>query len=161
MIRLVGNHGVHELNNRGWGAVVMLAWDLGWKPAGTEPPEHWDRLGPSLGAEQTAGPMSILSGLGGPVGWPRADYVSGRGQLVSARDAAGMAAALATIVDDLPTHDPLEGKGVDRLTAPGFPILFVAAGGAVSQRMEMFGGSNKPGFLELIGFLRGGGFRVW
>lgn len=161
MIRLMAPHGSFELNNRGWGAVVMLGWDLGWKPAGTEPPEQWQSLGPVLGEQQTAGPMSILTTNQGPVGWPRADYVSGRGQLVTAEDAANLAGVLESIVDDLPSHDPIEGKNVQPLSAPGFPVQFAGPSGAVTQRFELFGGRNKPGFVELIAFLRKGGFRVW
>jgi hypothetical protein len=141
--------------------LIMLAYERGWQPAGTQPPNHWDRIGKELGAERTVGPLSIIDTGNGPIAWPQADYVSGRGQRIEADDARAFAKVLFSIVDDLPNHDPLEDKATASIEAPGFPLLRLGSLGLVMQPFEVFGGPNKPGFIKLIAYLQAGSCFVW
>ncbi|MEM9066373.1 MAG: hypothetical protein AAGB51_12880 [Planctomycetota bacterium] len=149
------------VNNRGWGMLVHLAYERGWRPAGTEPPRHWDVLGGDAGWQRTVGPVSIIEGPNGPVMWPKADYASGRGQLVTEPDAKAMAAALQSVIDDLPEHDPLDGKADADLRAPVFPHLRMSKGRIVTNAPEAFGGPNKPTYKTLVDFMSRGAFRIW
>jgi len=149
------------LNNRGWSMLVTLAYERGWRPAGTEPPRHWEHIAGDMGMHRTVGPLSIVEGPEGPVAWPRADYASARGQLVTAHDARAMAQALASVVDDLPDHDPLEDKAELDLGMATFPRLRMADGKIITNPPEAFGGPNKRPFKQLVMFLSGGAFRIW
>ncbi|TVQ62379.1 MAG: hypothetical protein EA378_05535 [Phycisphaerales bacterium] len=142
---LRGAGGDFVWNNRGWAMLVHLAWDHGWRPVGTLPPTHWGMHEP--GAV--------------PGDWPRADYVTGRGQRVREDDARNLAEALERCVDDLPNHDALAEKGIPPLQAPAFPVWRHMESGASISPFEVFGGPNKDGFRRFIAFCRAGGFTIW
>lgn len=159
--REIGQGETALINNRGWAMLVTLAYERGWRPAGTEPPRHWEHLAGDMGMQRTVGPLSLIEGPDGPVAWPRADYASGRGQFVTDDDARAMGRALASVVDDLPDHDPLEEKADADLGVAAFPRLRMADGRIITNPPEAFGGPNKGPFKQLIAFLSGGGFRIW
>ena len=147
------------VNNQGWAILVRAAWDAGWRPEGSFPPKHWQRIG-------QADPGPLLGPLRHPttepdVPWPAADYVTGRGQRVLEDDAKALGKALRSIVDDLPNHDALEGKRVGTVKAPVWPALGVLEHGLAKAPFEVFGGPNKPGFLALIEFFEAGTFEIW
>jgi hypothetical protein len=131
-------------NNKGWGMLLMMAWEHGWRPLGTLPPAHWSQI------EEGTLPD-----------WPRADYVTGRGQRIAAEDAAALADALEGLLDDLPNHDPLEEKAVFRLQVPVYPSLRVVKSEFAVSDYEVFGGENKPGLTRFIALCRKGELVVW
>ena len=142
---LRGAHGDFTLNHKGWGLLLMMAWDHGWRPLGTRPPDHWRHVN-----------REAL-----PEFWPKADYVTGKGQRILAEDAAAFADALERALDDLPNHDPLSDKEVARLNIPAFPTMRVVRSEVPTSAVEVFGGENKDGFRRLIEFCRGGELAVW
>ncbi len=131
-------------NNKGWGMLLMMAWEHGWQPIGTLPPVHWSRI------EEGRLPE-----------WPRADYVTGRGQRITAEDAIRLADALESLLDDLPNHDPLEDKAVYRLNVPVYPSLRVVESDIPVTDYEVFGGENKSGLRRFIALCRTGELVVW
>lgn len=144
-VLLRGEQGDFAVNNKGWAMLLRLAWDYGWRPGGTGAPAHW--------TDADSGERTRA--------WNPADYVTGRGQRVAARDAALLAETLASILDDLPNHDPLDDPSVLRISCPGFPsTLFVSASRPINA-FELFGGTNKAGFQSFLAFCRGGGFSIW
>lgn len=142
---LRGPSGDFVFNNRGWVQLLTLAHQRGWQPLGTVEPEHWASV-----------PESRR-----PTAWTSADYCNGKGQRVHPDDARALAAALRSIVDDLPDHDPLEGQIAHTLNVPGYPALRTLTSDRRVNPYEFFGGPNKPGFLAFIGFAGRGGFSVW
>ena len=131
-------------NNKGWGMLLMMAHEHGWQPIGTLPPVHWSRIDEGKLPE-----------------WPRADYVTGRGQRITPKDAAGLADALESLLDDLPNHDPLEEKTVFRLQVPVYPSLRVVKSEIPITDYEVFGGENKGGLRRFIALCRSGELVVW
>lgn len=144
-ILLRGEHGDFALNNQGWVSLLRLAWDYGWRPRGTLPPEHWQT--PRLRERARE--------------WPAADYVTGRGQRVTAVDAQLLADALGAILDDLPNDDPIESDSLIRVRAPGFPQVSYVSEARTIHTFEQFGGENRQGFTEFLRFCRSGGFSIW
>ncbi|TVS02678.1 MAG: hypothetical protein EA423_08940 [Phycisphaerales bacterium] len=142
---LRNNHGQFTINNAGWVTLLRLAWDYGWRPAGTSAPEHW--IAPDDAAKAWS--------------WNNADYVTGRGQRVSANDARLLAEALEAIIDDLPNHDPDATSGIRVYEAPGFPTVLYIAEDRQMTAFERLGGRNKQGFAEFLAFCRGGSFTIW
>lgn len=136
--------GDFHVNNRGWGLLLRLAFENGWKPAGALAPIGWKETTPE----------------GLPRAWNPADYFTGRGQRVRVEDAAALADALESVLDDLPNHDtaPL---GSLRLDAPGFPVLFAPPDGGPMLPFQVFGGINKPTFQWFIAYARAGSFAIW
>ncbi len=144
-IVLRGQHGEFVLNNRGWASLLRLAWDRGWRPEGTSPPPAWDQ---------------ITSGDPGRR-WNPADYVTCKGQRVSAGDAGRLGEALGSILDDLPTHDALSGEGITRVSAPGCPPWLYFSDSRPINNFEALGGPNKDSYVAFIQFCRVGGFAIW
>jgi len=137
-VLLRGEAGEFVLNNRGWATLLRLAWDYGWRPKGTVRPDLWsDRP------------------------WNPADYVTCRGQRVRREDAAALAEALETILDDLPNHDPLAGEPVERVEAPGLPPVRYSSTDRLINTFELLGGENKPHLERFITFCRRGSFAIW
>lgn len=163
-VLLRGEHGEFALNNRGWAMLLRLAWDYGWRPRGTLPPEHW-----AEGVQPAGIPRSreaAVAASARPPGatrpWNPADYVSCRGQRVKAEDASGLAEALGAVLDDLPNHDPLAGEAVRRVRASGFPpVLYFEGEQRQVNTFEQFGGPNKSGLVAFVEFCRGGSFVIW
>jgi len=144
-VLLRGSQGEFILNNRGWATLLRLAWEKGWRPAGTKPPPAWD--------EQIAHDPARS--------WNRADYVSCRGQRVTDGDAARIGDALAGVVDDVPSHDPMLGEEVITIPAPGsLPRLYVSPGKTLNP-FQILGGPNKASFEAFVRYCRLGGFQIW
>ncbi|MBX3363772.1 MAG: hypothetical protein KF866_03310 [Phycisphaeraceae bacterium] len=144
-VLLRGKSGDFILNNQGWVMLLRLAWDYGWRPRGTVSPRHW--LTNELRERAT--------------NWNPADYVTCRGQTVTALDAQLFADALAAVLDDLPHDDPLPSEDLIRVEAPGFPAITYLSDSRTIHPFEQFGGVNKSGFHEFIHFCRQGGFSIW
>lgn len=140
-----GAAGEFVWNHHGWAALVRLAWEHGWRPIGTLPPEHWD----------TETDNTTYSD------WPRADYGTPRGQRVRDRDARELAAALRKCLDDLPNHDALGEGGAKIRDLPGYPVWHRTPSGEPASPFELFGGVNKPRYRAFIEFCEGGGFEIW
>lgn len=149
-VLLRGPQGDFILNNHGWALLLRLAWDYGWRPRGTVAPAHWRPAGTIEGADFSNAPK-----------WNPADYVTGRGQGVMTEDARDLAEALASIIDDLPNHDPLSGETVVTIDTPGFPRLRVMPHGRPLNAFELFGGQNKQGFRAFIDYCGAGPFTIW
>lgn len=144
-VLLRGNLGDFALNNRSWATLLRLAWDQGWRPAGTTPPVGWERI--------THGDPGRK--------WNSADYVTCRGQGVRADDARALSRSLAKILDDLPNHDALSGADVIRIDAPGcLPHLYISEERTLHP-FEILGGPNKPALEAFVRFCAGGGFLLW
>ena len=143
-IVLRGLAGDFQINNKGWGLLMRLAFENGWEPRGTLPPPEWKPITPD----------------GLPREWNGADYFTGRGQRVRADDAAKLGDALESVLDDLPNHDTVSAD-LRRIDAPGFPILFEQGDAPPQLPFQVFGGSNKPRYRWLIAFTRAGAFAIW
>lgn len=133
------------LNNRGWGALLRLAYDFGWRPLGTQRPALLPRACPD----------------GVPVEWNPADYFSCRGQFVTPADATALAEALDAALDDIPNHDPFADVRPPAPMAPGFPHLVSTSPRTRVSMFEVFAGPNKARLREFIAFCRVGGFFIW
>jgi hypothetical protein len=72
---LAGAGGVFSMNIAGWTTALREAWEAGWCPAGTEPPDH-----------------EMLSIA--PEEWEGGDYFTNSGQIVTEDDARALALAL-------------------------------------------------------------------
>jgi len=146
-VLLRGEQGEFVLNNPGWAMVLRLAWDYGWRPAGTRAPRRWEILSDPDDPETPS--------------WNPADYVTCRGQRVTDEDADLLAEALAAMVDDLPHTDPVIGEDLLVIETPGFPgKTFLPIGRSINA-FEALGGSNRDGFRALLRFCRRGGFEIW
>lgn len=144
-IVLRGPTGDFTFNNKGWGILLKLAFDFGWRPRGTHAPAHWQ----TVPTEWSPNP------------WNAADYFTGRGQIVTPKDAAALADALAGAMDDIPNHDPFQTETGDDLDLPGYPKLRILTSDRTVNAFEVFGGVNKPGFREFVVFCRKGQFAIW
>ncbi|MFG0327406.1 MAG: hypothetical protein ACF8SC_09110 [Phycisphaerales bacterium JB037] len=137
------------LNNRGWATLLRLAWDYGWRPRGTLPPPHWTTPELRLKAAE----------------WNGADYVTCRGQIVTAPDAQRLAEALRAVADDLSPEDPDpahdEQLGLRRVPMPGYPPVAFLSDARPMSPFEFFGGSNRAGFHRFVSFCQGGAFAIW
>ncbi|MEL7473827.1 MAG: hypothetical protein AAGK04_10960 [Planctomycetota bacterium] len=136
--------GDFHVNNRGWGLLLRLAFENGWTPAGALPPIGWKATTPD----------------GLPRSWNPADYFTGRGQRVRASDAAALADALESVLDDLPNHDT-HAEDARRLDAPGFPVLYAEPEDHTPTPFQVFGGINKPKYRWLVAYARAGAFGIW
>jgi hypothetical protein len=146
-VALRGPAGDFLFNNRGWALLLKLAYDFGWRPLGTQAPAHWQPVPAEPWSESKP--------------WNAADYFSGRGQMVSALDAASMAEALAAAADDIPNHDPFSDEAGRDLNNPGFPRLRHLAAERSVNSFEIFGGENKRLLREFIAYCRTGEFTIW
>lgn len=135
------------LNNMGWGGLLRLAFDNGWKPRGTLPPTHWKS--PIEGE-----PWHSWNQI-----WNPADYFSSRGQLVTTPDAAALGQILASLVDDLPNHDP--DGWAEAVLMPGFPASRPVQPEQQPDLFSFFGGSNKAGYLDVVALCSEGSFAIW
>ncbi len=144
-VLLRGEHGDFALNNFSWATLLRLAWDQGWRPAGTRPPGAWEAM--------TRGDPTRQ--------WNPADYVTCRGQRVRDDDAKSLGKALANVMDDLPNHDPLVDAPVVRCEAPGCLPRVVFGVDRQVHPFELLGGPNKEAFAAFVAYCQRGGFEIW
>jgi hypothetical protein len=122
--------------------MAKLARDRGWAPSGVpEPvddgattsdfaPDHWDYTRPGI----------VLA--------------------IADDDARALAAALETVLPDLPRFDALEDKALCQLDLPGtLPVRVIRPGVAISP-YEFFSGSNRHALERFIGLCKAGGLTV-
>ncbi|MDP2966429.1 MAG: hypothetical protein Q8N39_10425 [Pelolinea sp.] len=135
--------GYFGTSNWGWALFIILADMYGWVSLGTQPPKWHDPGKP----------------------WNKEDYCSNNGQIVTAQDAQGIAAAIESAIQNLspaPDFQPLEERK--------------PYGSALSERLDMLlraAQAEKPdtvilGFdleykaplQELVDFCRQGEFKI-
>jgi hypothetical protein len=107
---LSGKCGYFRFNNGTWREVLKLAYDYGWKPAGTEPGRWIDETG-ELDKQLSANPET----------WDSIDYFSNSFQWVTDEDAANIARALERALEDFPNKDTVRDF-VDYCRVGGFSI---------------------------------------
>ena len=116
-----------------WSAVLTLARNNGWEPAGTifEDDPDW-----------------------------QGHYDTNEGQLVTAVDAARLADALERALPDIPDHDALEHK-TREVDLPGLgPTRLIDARENLSP-IELFSGDRKEQLRKFILYCRAGSFQIW
>ena len=118
---LGGKGGYFSCNNATWVAVLRLAYDHGWKPAGTEPPRWIDANTGELCA-QLPPDMETWNSMGYSM-----DYYSNSGQGVSDQDARNIADALERALEEDETSD--EGLAQSSIDCLREFITFCRAGG--------------------------------
>jgi hypothetical protein len=91
---LMGPHGEFHINNGGWGWLLELEYQNGWRPEGT--------------IFNCSGPYANI-----PVGGWRGNFYN-EGQLVTEEDAAALATALYRALDDLPLDEAMIGESAYR-----------------------------------------------
>lgn len=145
-----GPGGRVDFTNPQYGLALKLAFDHGWKPAGTLPPPAWDLL-----------PENQPDKPGGrPRHWPSMNYFAGRGERVTSADALAIAAALESVLDDIPNHDAFSHKVISRIDMPYADEQLQLAPGEKLSYFEFFSGPHKELLRRFIGLCRTGGFAV-
>ena len=101
---LSGKGGYFRSSYRAWGTALKLAWEHGWEPAGTKPPE-WTAYTPDgvVDEEATRAERQRYANWDGL-------YCSNNRQVICDEDAANIADALERALDDVPsltTRKPL------------------------------------------------------
>ena len=94
---LRGKGGYFRFSHRAWGTVLKLAWEHGWEPAGTKPPE-WAAYAPD---GVTVDEVATRAERQRHANWDGI-YCSNNHQVVSDEDAANIADALERALDDVP-----------------------------------------------------------
>lgn len=103
---LSGKGGYFSCNNASWVAVLRLAYDHGWKPAGTEPGRWIDAETGELCEQMPPDPET----------WNSMDYYSNSGQCVSDQDAGNIAEALErALEEDERSDEGLAQSSIDYL----------------------------------------------
>jgi hypothetical protein len=94
---LRGEGGYFRSSHRAWGTALKLAWEHGWEPAGTEPPEFtvYTPDGVTIDEVATRAERKLYANWDGL-------YCSNNHQVVSDEDAANIADALERALDDVP-----------------------------------------------------------
>ncbi len=146
---LTGPGGNLNFNHTSWRLLLDLAYDYGWRPTGTVPPD----IDNSVEC--------------------RGYYDSNCGWKVPYEDAIGIAEALEKSLEDLPNRDvmPRTDKqviGIPKsneipLIMPDLKVikeLRIDIETSVTAR-EYFSGERKKGVLEFIAFCREGSFYLW
>jgi hypothetical protein len=95
---LIGEGGSFRFSHRGWGTVLELAWEHGWEPAGTKPPE-WTVYAPD---GVTVDEVATRAERQRYANWDGI-YVANNHQVVSDEDAANIVDALERALDDVPS----------------------------------------------------------
>jgi hypothetical protein len=133
---LSGKGGYFRFSQERWRAVLELAWEHGWEPAGTKPPEFtvYGPDGVTVDEVATRAERQRYTDWGG-------GYFTNDHQVVSGKDAANIADALERALDDVPD----EGDGDDLLT----PAQHRAAHRGELSREEL--GKALEQFLERRG----------
>lgn len=129
-----------------WQKVMDLAQLYGWVPVGTAEPQHWE-------GDETQ------------PGWS-GRYDRYLGEWVSAEDAAAMAAALSSALDDLPDHpmpdrvfkSEIEEMDYENQTSITFHIIEL---NRALNIFELFGGQYKRDLARFIAFCHQGGFHIY
>ena len=150
---LLGAGGTERISHESWCKVLELAYQYGWKPQGTEPPQWCDADGE---------PCKQL--YWDPDEW-NGSYFTNDHQWVARQDAANIADALERALDDIPDFATDE-KWVE--LPPSDPLV----GALVEQGLEVFGhdpslspvdffsGEGKQHVNDFIKFCRAGGFYI-
>ncbi len=140
-------HGSRTFSNQQWGMLMKLAFDHGWRPMGCQPPADWDQR--------------FLDEDGVPRRFFSMDYFSRNGQRVMPADAAAIADALESALDDVPTFDALGLKVLSEIQLPHLdrPLRALRPGAKVNP-YEFFSGPNRVTLLAFIEYCRGGGFAI-
>jgi hypothetical protein len=131
-----------------WGALLHLAQQYGWEPAGTEAPT-W-----SLNEEEAGQPWADWSG----------SYLCNDYQMVTDADAGQLAAALERALPDIPDHAAQTAPALATRVAAPFDVLVGLAGvqrcGEDITAPALFSGPNKAVVRDFIHFCRESGFVV-
>src|SRR5215212_473280 len=89
-----GAGGYERFSSTAWSKMLMLAYNYGWKPQGTEPLLWYDENG-ELDKQRSPDPDE----------WDPSNYGTNDHQLVTEADAANIADALQRALNDIPDCD--------------------------------------------------------
>jgi hypothetical protein len=155
---LHGAGGYYRFSNTSWRKVLELAFEYGWKPAGTEPGRWVDPSTGELDKQMSPNPDE----------WD-GTYFGNESQWVTDEDAAHIADALEQALDDIPDFDTGEKWVMYGPTnVPTSPVerSLVEEGFAVSgpngslSPLEYFSGEDKQLVRDFIPFCRTGAFYI-
>lgn len=159
-------HNTQRFNFKTWPMLLTLAHIYGWQPLGLLPGgnhSYYD-LFPDLNPEY----------------WEE-DYCTNRGQVISTEDAAALANALESALNDIPDndleedvdHESTEYEQESKIVRTNaFTTLLLAAAlietdltiNASTFRdilTQYFSGPEKQGIVDFISFCRKGAFYIW
>lgn len=117
-----------------WVSMLKLASSKGWEPAGTEVPDGWD-------------------------GEWKGTYMANAGQRVTDTDAGNLADALGSALPDVPDHDAMADKVVERKLPDGRVFRGVPQGVTFTP-YEVWSGKSREDLVKLIGLCRKSGFTI-
>ena len=155
---LSGAGGLERFSNTSWRKMLELAYEYGWKPAGTERGQWVDPETGELDEQMCPDPDE----------WD-GNYFTNAFQWVTEEDAAHIADALEKALDDIPdfdtgekwvTHGPtnLPTDPVERsLVEEGFAVS--GPNGSLSP-LEYFSGEDKQLVRDFIAYCRAGTFYI-
>jgi hypothetical protein len=148
---LGGKGGYFRFNNATWREVLKLAYDYGWKPAGTEPGRWIDEMG-ELDKQMCPDPET----------WESMDYFSNGYQWVTDEDAGNIAEALERALEDIPDEDTV---GVLAASLSFDPVGGEVSGIDTEQEknltpLDWFSGEYKQMVREFIDYCRAGEFFI-
>jgi hypothetical protein len=155
---LNGAGGVQRFSNTSWRKMLELAYEYGWKPAGTEPGQWVD---PSTG--------ELIEQLSpDPDEWD-GNYRTNASQWVTDEDAAHIADALEQALDDIPDFDTdekwVEYEPTDLPTSPVERSLVeqrlaVSGPNESLSSLEFFSGEGKQKVRDFVAYCRAGTFFI-
>ena len=132
---LTWQDGTHiSLPHAMWASMLKLASLKEWKPAGTEAPDGWD-------------------------GEWKGSYIVNGGQRVIDADSSNLADALESALPDVPDHDAMADKVVERKLPDGRVFRDVPEGVTFTP-YEVWVGKSRDGLIKLIDLCRNGGFTI-
>ncbi len=143
-----GPGGTITFSNPQYGMAMKLAYDSGWKPAGTLAPDNWENLPQSRTPE------------GGIRPWPPMNYFAGLGEQVLDEDAAALSDVLENVLDDIPNHDAVSHKLAVIINMPFSEHLAMLKPGEKLNFYEYFSGPHKQLLRDFIALCRAGGYTI-
>jgi hypothetical protein len=155
---LDGAGGIERFNNTSWCKMLELAYEYGWKPAGTEPGQWFNSETGEVDEQMSPDPDE----------WD-GNYFTNDFQWVTDEDAAHIADALERALDDIPDFDTDE-KWVNYgpTNVPTSPVerslveqgLAVSGPNGLLSPLEYFSGEAKQRVRDFIAYCRAGAFFI-
>ncbi len=136
---LHGAGGYARCSGLEWSKVLLLAYEYGWEPLGTEM-DGW--------INSETGEL-----IEPPDEW-NGNYTSNEGQWVTEEDASRIADALEDALEDIPDRE-VDKTGVVHRPVSLFDLLRDR-----TDPLEFFSGAGKRRIRAVIKFCRAGGFRI-
>ncbi len=146
MPRVLTNEvGSVSLTNIEYLNLMRLLYRSGWRPEGTLAPAGWKPRRRKDGQKRV---------------WPKMNYFSRMGQEVTDMDALAMAAAIESVLPDVPEHDAMEHKIGQVIDLPYRAPIRMPRVGVRYNAFEFFSGQSRDLLVRFSEMCRAGGYHI-